>query len=109
MRRRIVLALSLLVVFCLPRAADACTCTQKGPACQAFWKTDAVFDATVDGIESVSGPEQDLGDRRVSFPEKLARMRVSQGFKGVMAAGPLDVHTASDGAACGYAFEVGKR
>jgi hypothetical protein len=109
MRRDIVVAFVLLGLLVMPRIAAACSCMQAGPACQAFWKTDAVFDATVDAIERAAGPEQDLGERRVSFPEKLVRVTVRTGFKGVTASGPLEVYTATDGAACGYDFKVGHR
>ena len=109
MRRGVLLLIALLVLTGAPRLAHACSCMSSGPACQAFWKTDAVFDATVDAIGGASGPEQLLGDRRVSFPEKLVRMTVRQGFKGVTSSGPLEVYTASDGAACGYDFKIGRR
>ena len=109
MRRVILAAVALLVLLAMPRNAEACSCMQAGPACQAFWKTDAAFDATVDAIERAAGPEQDLGNRRVSFPEKLVRVTVRAGFKGVTASGPLEVYTAADGAACGYDFKMGQR
>lgn len=109
MRRGVLLSVALFVLIAIPKSTYACSCMQSGPACQAFWKTDAVFDATVERIESALGPEQDLGERRVSFPEKLVRMTVAHGFKGVTASGPLEVYTASDGAACGYDFKIGQR
>ena len=111
MRRASVLAGSvLLLIFVLAsRDAAACSCMSSGPACQAFWKTDAVFDATVESIEMTTGPERDLGDRRVSSPEKRVRMTVRQALKGVTATGPLDVYTAEHDAACGYNFETGRR
>jgi hypothetical protein len=92
-----------------PSTASACSCMASGPACQAFWKTDAVFDATVDGIEAATGPARDLGDRIVSSPEKRVRMTVRQALKGVTATGPLDVYTAEHDAACGYDFKPGHR
>jgi len=109
MRRGVLLSAALFVLIALPRVAHACSCIQAGPACQAFWKTDAVFDATVESIDRAVGPELSLGQERVSFPEKLVRMTVRQGLKGVTAAGPVDVYTASDAAACGYDFKVGQR
>ena len=33
--------------------ALACSCFTIGPACQAYWKTDAVFDAVVAGIDAL--------------------------------------------------------
>ena len=48
-RARVLAGPFLLLVFLLaPREAAACSCMASGPACQAFWNTDAVFDATVD-------------------------------------------------------------
>ena len=41
MRRVILAAVALLVLLAMPRNAEACSCMQAGPACQAFWKTDA--------------------------------------------------------------------
>ena len=110
MRRVSVLAgVVLLLGLLASREAAACSCMASGPACQAFWKTEAVFDATVDRIETAMGPEQDLGNRRQSFPENLVRMTVRQALKGVTATGPLDVYTADTEGACGYDFKVGHR
>src|SRR5688572_658434 len=111
MRRASVLAGSVLFfIFVLAsRDAAACSCMTSGPACQAFWKTDAVFDATVESIETTAGRELDLGDRKVSYPEKRVRMTVQQALKGVTSTGPLEVDTANDGAACGYNFKIGHR
>ena len=111
MRRASALAGSvlLLVLVLASRDVAACSCMPSGPACQAFWKTDAVFDATVDSIEMTTGPEYDLGDRRIVSPEKRVRMTVRQALKGVTVTGPLDVYTAEHGAACGYNFKTGHR
>jgi len=111
MQRASVLAGSvlLLVLGLASGEAAACTCIAPGPACQAFWKTDAVFDATVDSIETTTGPELDFGDRKVSSPEKRVRMTVRQALKGVSATGPLDVYTAEHDGMCGYNFKAGRR
>ena len=109
-RARVVTGPVLLLLFLLaPREAAACSCMAIGPACQAFWKTDAVFDATVDSKEAAMGPEEDLGDRRRSFPETRVRMTVRQALKGVTATGPLDVYTADSDGSCGYDFKPGHR
>src|SRR5262249_50367695 len=50
--------------------ALACTCITPGPACQAFWRTDAVFDATVERIEITSHQER-LGDREYTLQDKF--------------------------------------
>ena len=78
-----------------------------GPVCQAYWTTDAVFDATVEGIDLASR-ERELGGRSFPFPEKIVHLNVRQAWKGVPA-GPLDIVTAADGAACGYDFKRAKR
>lgn len=39
--------LSLLAVGVSILPALGCSCNISGPACQAYWNTDAVFDATV--------------------------------------------------------------
>src|SRR5688572_10696490 len=110
MRRASVLAaVVLLLILLASREAIACSCISSGPACQAFWKTDAVFDATVDSIEAAKGPEEDFGNRIVAPNEKRVRMTVLQALKGVTTTGPLDVYTAEFGGACGYDFKPGHR
>jgi len=88
-------------------SAFACTCVVGAPVCQAYWTTDAVFDATVEGIDLASG-DRELGGRSFPFPEKIVHLNVRQAWKGVPA-GPLDIVTAGDGAACGYDFKRAKR
>jgi hypothetical protein len=90
--------------------ADACTCISPGPPCQAFWKAEAVFDATVERIEPTTR-QQDVGDNHVmTLRENRVHLRVSQSWKGP-APGPLDVITAADpgGGMCGYDFKPGRR
>jgi len=109
MRAKLFISVLVLVAaFAAPRAADACTCIYSGPACQVFWKTDAVFDATVESIESTTRRE-DLGGTR-SFPigEFVVKMNVRQAWKGVQP-GPLEVVTNQQGSACGYKFQAGRR
>lgn len=82
-RARVLAGPVLLLVFLLaPAEAAACSCMTSGPACQAFWNTDAVFDATVDTLEAAKGPEQELGNRIVSLNETRVRMTVRQALKG---------------------------
>src|SRR5262245_41151087 len=83
-------------------AADALACTSitPGPACQAFWKSEAVFDATVERIEPTSRQERLADDREFTFPEKLVHLDVRKSWKGV-SEGPLDVTTAAEGSMCG--------
>jgi hypothetical protein len=109
---RPILLVALLIalgVLASPGTAEACSCSQQGPACQAFWKTDAVFDAIAESIEPTARPERDGGGRMVSPREKLVRMTVRHGYKGVTAAGPVEVVTAEHEAGCGYDFKPGRR
>jgi Tissue inhibitor of metalloproteinase len=99
--------LAALVLALTAQPARACSCVDIGPACQAFWKTDAVFDATVSAIESIGGT-RDLGGRTFPFREKRVHLVVQKGWKGVEA-GPLDVVTPGSGASCGYDFKNGGR
>jgi hypothetical protein len=78
-------------------------CFAVGPACQAYWKTDAVFDAVVLDIESLPrDPDNPF------LSDTLVKLDVRQSWKGA-AIGPLEVSTASTGAACGYSFKKGGR
>jgi hypothetical protein len=105
---RLFLAAGLLVVLTasLPAAASACSCEVQ-PSCQAYWKTEAVFDGTVVSIESV-GRDGTLGDRALAFPEKLVTLAVRKSWKGVDP-GDVEVLTASQSSACGFDFRVGAR
>jgi len=92
-----------------PVAAQACSCMDRGPACQAFWITDAVFDATVESLEQTMREESVGGlERPLMIREHLVKMSVRQAWKGVQP-GPLDVMTSGSGASCGFEFKVGKR
>jgi len=108
MGRRIRLAcLTLVALVALRANAAACSCIPSGPACQAFWKTDAVFDATVEAIGPTSGIDDSMPELPFSRG-KLVKLFVRQSWKGVEP-GPLEVVTAADGAACGYDFKPGAR
>lgn len=50
-RGGVLLALVILATLGSARAALACSCRQSGPACQAFWKTELVFDAVVRSVD----------------------------------------------------------
>ena len=53
----VALALCVLAQLAGAPSADACTCMSSGPACQAFWTTDVVFDGTVTALEPTSREE----------------------------------------------------
>jgi hypothetical protein len=100
------LALLLAAFVIDPTPADACSCMASGPACQAFWSTDAVFDAMVVSVE----PLPRDGAARVSVPpaDYLVSLDVRQAWKGVNP-GPLEVVTSGSEASCGFEFKVGRR
>lgn len=85
------------------QSALACSCRVVGPVCQAYWKTDAVFDATVVDIElrSSANAESLLSDTTVT-------LNVHQSWKGA-AVGSLEVTTSRFEGPCGYAFKKGHR
>ncbi|HJR58050.1 MAG TPA: hypothetical protein VJ813_01575 [Vicinamibacterales bacterium] len=103
----LVVLLAGLGVFGSSRPALACSCMPAGPACQAFWKTDAVFDATVLSITPLKRTES-IGGREPSFADKLVKLDVHRSWKGAQP-GPLEVTTSGTGASCGYDFEEGQR
>jgi hypothetical protein len=109
MRRTLVLTVAMLAaILGGASTASACTCISPGPPCQAFWKAEAVFDATVDRIEPTTR-RHDYGDNRlVTLREYLVHLSVSQSWKGPATA-PLEIVTADSGGMCGYEFKPGKR
>jgi hypothetical protein len=90
-----------------PRAATACSCMLSGPACQAYWQTDAVFDATVLAISPLD-PTRPLFLGQLAFADKIVKLDVRQSWKGV-ATGPLEITTSGEGGACGFPFKEGGR
>ena len=109
MRQRFALAAVIAVVGLLTfsRAASACSCAYPGPACQAFWNADAVFEATVVQIALIPRTET-IGAREYEFADKLVTLQVHRSWKGPQP-GPLEVTTARYGAACGFDFKEGNR
>ena len=89
--------------------AHACSCNVSGPACQAYWKTDAVFDATVVSITLLSPAEPRRGGQLpFAVMDKVVKLEVRQSWKGVET-GPLEITTSGEGGSCGYPFKVGGR
>jgi hypothetical protein len=87
--------------------AEACSCMSSGPACQAYWNTDAVFDATVVRIERVPRDEV-VGTELVTISKRLVTLDVRRTWKG-LESGPLQVVTNVYEAACGFEFKEGVR
>jgi Tissue inhibitor of metalloproteinase len=88
--------------------ADACSCLSSGPACQSFWKADAVFDGTVTAIHPITRDVTLPPQRTVQITDSQVTMSVRQAWKGLDAGG-IDVITSSSGASCGFDFKVGRR
>lgn len=109
MRQRLGLAavVAVLGLLTFSRAASACSCAYPGPACQAFWNADAVFEATVVQISLIPRTET-IGARESESTDKLVTLQVHRSWKGPQA-GPLEVTTARYGAACGFDFKEGER
>ncbi len=78
-----------------------------GPACQGYWQTDAVFDATVRGIRPLD-PAQPLPMGNLIYAEKIVEVDVRQSWKGAQT-GPLEIKTSSEMGACGFPFREGGR
>ena len=99
--------IAIVGLLAFARAAAACSCRYPGPACQAFWNTDAVFDATVVQIALIPRTET-IGGRELRIEDKLVTLQVHRSWKGPQP-GTLEVTTARDGAACGFNFKQGER
>lgn len=89
------------------RLAEACRCIVSGPACQVFWRTDAVFDGTVVSIDRLPR-DVEVGGRTISINDKLVRFVARRSWKGVDA-GPVEVVTGQGHGDCGFDFVVGER
>jgi hypothetical protein len=109
MARPILLAcLTLASLLLLVADAAACTCLGVGPACQAFWTTEAVFDATVESVELVTRQVSSPQDGPREIHENVVKLVVRESWKGVEA-GPLEVVTRYAIPACGVDFKPGRR
>ena len=87
--------------------AVACSCAFSGPPCQAYWNSDAVFDATVVKIEPAT-PEVLIGEQVIRHTMRRVTLNVTHAWKGVQT-GTLQVVTNPDGASCGFDFKEGSR
>ncbi len=105
--RIVTIVLGLTAVGAAWSPAAACSCMARGPACQAFWTTTAVFDATVVAIEDLE-VQFVLGDGVRRGRKLLVKLDVRQAWKGVRS-GPLEVVTEPYDASCGFEFKVGRR
>ena len=87
-----VLALITFAVLGSARAAQACSCVESGPACQAFWNTSLVFDAVARSVDDERG---------------LATLDVLHVWKGTVPDN-LVVPSGDGGGSCVYEFQAGQ-
>jgi len=100
-------ALAALTLLMMPGLAQACACLASGPACQAVWQADAVFDATVVTVTPVAGTREVAGTN-VTVDEKRVHLTVRQSWRGE-ARGTAEVLTSATAADCGVDFKPGER
>ena len=98
--------LIVVAISAVPRSAAACSCIDPGPECQAFWKTDAVFDATV--VRIAERRIEPTEKREFAAADLLVTLRVHRAWKGAQP-GDIEVTTSRSGGTCGYDFREGER
>lgn len=89
------------LVAALPGSAEACSCARLGSACEAFWRSGAVFAGEVIEIT-----DHDLRKDRSLPASRRARFRVLEAFVGVEST-EIEVFTELYEASCGYSFASG--
>ena len=97
---RVLYLLPLLTLLLCVNTAHACDCAEAGPPCQAFWRTDAVFVATV-----MSKSPTTAGNEHAT----AVRLSSQQVFKGDIGGGEVEVVTGVNSGDCGYPFQVGRQ
>src|SRR5262249_2290296 len=81
----------------------ACSCQYGGtPPCQEYWKTDVVFAGRVVGVAKIT-----IKEGADEFEQRLARIEVTETFRGEQAA-KAEVVTGLGLGDCGYVFNVGE-
>ncbi|MCA1562253.1 MAG: carboxypeptidase regulatory-like domain-containing protein [Acidobacteria bacterium] len=99
--RHLIILLAPLVAISLPAApAEACTCMESGPVCQAYWAASAVFLGRVESVAAAKG-------NRLS---RVVQFRLVEPFQGMplQAGTAVKVHTGAGGGDCGYPFKEGR-
>lgn len=81
--------------------AQACSCLDPGPPCQAYWTTDVIFRGRA---ESIGRPADRSVDPRQFV---MVRFTILEPFKGVEAA-TVDVRTPTGPASCALRFTKGR-
>jgi hypothetical protein len=93
-RAGLFVALVAVAILGSARAALACSCSESGPACQAFWDTPLVFDAVVRSVDPAA------------FTVTLDVRHV---WKGKVPGRVVVPSSEGSSVACIYEFEAGKR
>jgi 5-hydroxyisourate hydrolase-like protein (transthyretin family) len=96
---------AVLVLLLTPLRAEACSCTQSGPACQEFFQAHAVFVGRVLDIAENKLPSPTPA--QMMFERRRVRLAVMEKFSGVFD-GEVAVTTGMGGGDCGYGFVVGE-
>jgi hypothetical protein len=98
---RLTLVAAFVLVTAAAGRADACSCVENGPPCQAFWQDGAVvFVGRVTHIQTAD-PAALAEGRRM----RRVTLRVTEPFAGTTAA-PVVVHTGMGQGDCGYPFKL---
>jgi len=97
----------IMIVLCMlaarPAKIEGCTCVTQLPGCPAVTEADAIFEATVDSIETEAAQDR---RGRGPFERRVVRLRDVHAWRGH----PQDVViTGMGGGDCGYQFRVGTR
>ena len=102
--RYLLVLLATLAVISLPAApAEACSCMESGPVCQAYWTVSAVFLGRVESVASTKGS-------RLSVRSRVVQLTLLEPFRGMslQKGASVKVHTGAGGGDCGYPFREGR-
>ena len=99
------LTICVLLLLGCSMTALACRCLSFEPACQAFWKTDAVFSGKVISITPEPVPKH-YGQEMP--PNRVVRFLVSEPFRGVNSS-EIEIVTERGDGGCGFEFQIGEQ
>jgi hypothetical protein len=83
--------------------ANACSCLDSGPPCQAFGQASAVFSGRVTEITSI----RDDNNPHRGLSQRLVRFAIIQSYRGISGTAAQTI-TGSGGGDCGYPFKMGE-
>ncbi len=99
--------LAAFLFFCVSHVAQACSCYPSASPCYTFQQSQAVFVGVVTSVTQ-DNIVQMLGERKLSYGQKVVQFTVEESLKGV-ATKTVDLVTGMGGGDCGYSFETGER